>query len=900
MKYNFYSIATYWGARTDSVSNGPKAGVKTICASFALFCLLFALGRVAAGQLEAITVGVVEFQDESGAGSSAAGAKEIARKLAQNLNTAYKDVLARRLDNATDASSVKAMTVEQLCAFGKQNGVKFVVRGGVLASGDGASVGTAGVGIQLYADIISVETFTVKTVRAEGNSPQQDQDRSSVIGRLATLVYQAIGSPAPEQALDQPAQATTVEPNPPGDSDEVNAAESDEELQQLIAEAESMVADGSTGSAERLASLSKALEALKATLKTKAALIEEGKDPAAADQDIAQQKEQLQASLSALAEGEISAASGEIQESQPSGEKKNLLARIDEYVGEALNIIQKIQEMRSALRGTSDSDQQIDALGSDPTGGIPLTTEEATEEVSGVVTEMGEPVAGVTISEPESGVKVETDSNGSYVLPGVAAGRMTTLVLAKSGKQVATGRIDLVRGRLAIADFELKPKTAGASQPALRIIPSTVLVARGKTSGGKVGVLKGVVRDAQGRPAPRALVRLKGLGIARTDSRGQYAFLNVQPGAHQLIVQRSGLRTKTEMVQVAAKKSSESKIQFGAADKIPGIRNQQSLLTRGTGAVLRGVVLDTQKRPLPGAKITVVQQTRAASVLSGPSGKYLLQNLRPGSYRVLVSKPGYDVLARSVSVIAGDGEPHDYQLRKTDSPFIEKALTARRVGRNQSVRNSERAEKDRENPPRNGIINTKGPLGRMARLQGRVSDSRTGKPVSGATVSVQGRPRAKTDQAGNYGAIEVPAGSYQISVSRTGFSEQQRSVRVFPGDTTQENFALMAEKAIDTKAVVRRPAAGTAGPGRGQLRGRIVDANTGRPVSGAAVSIAGQRPVTSDRQGSYAFNDLAPGAYRVIARKDEFLDGIASLVVRPGEITTVNVRVNARQASRVR
>lgn len=895
MKRHSSLLATHRAARTRFGRPGTTAAFKTVCASFAFFCLVFALGSNAIGQLETITIGVVEFQDENDGTTN-----EIARKLAQNLNTTYKDVLARRLNNTTNASAL-AMNVEQICAFGKQNGVKFVVRGGVLSAGDRTSNADASVAIQLYADVISVETLSVKTVRAEGNTAQQDQGRSGAIGRLAALVYQALGSPASEPVtLNQAAQAAAGDPNQPIEPDEVNAAESDEELQQLIAQAESMVADGSTGNAERLASLSTALEALKTALKTKATLIEEGKDASGADQEIAQEKEALQASLSALAQGEISDAPGEIMDSQPSGEKKNLLARIGEYVGETLNIIQKIQEMRSALRGTSDSVQQVDALGSETTEGTPLTTEEGTEEISGVVTEMGEPVAGITVSEPESGAKTETDSNGAYALPGVPAGRMATLVLAKGGKQIATGRLNLARGRLAIADFELKPKTAGPSQGALRIIPSTVLVPRAITARGNVGVLKGVVRDAQGRPAPRALVRLKGLGIARTDSKGQYAFLNVGAGVHQLIVQRSGLKTKTEMVQVAAKKSSESKIQFGAADSIPVVRSQQSLLTRGAGGVLRGMVLDIQKRPLEGAKITVVQQTRAASVLSGPSGKYLLQNLRPGLYRVLVSKPGYDSISRSVSVIAGGGEPRDYQLKKTDSLFIQSALAARLVGRNPGLGDSKRTEKNRENQPRKEILTTNGPAVRVARLQGRVNDAKTGKPVAGATVSIQGRPRAKTDVAGNYGVIELPAGSYQIIVSRTGFSDQQRIVRALPGNSTQENFALVAEKGIDAKAVVRRPTAGTAEPRKGQLIGRILDGKTGRSVSGAVVSITGQRPVISDRQGSYAFDDLAPGSYRVIVRKSEFLDGIASLVVRPGETTTTNVRINAKPVSRVR
>jgi protocatechuate 3,4-dioxygenase beta subunit len=909
MKERFYSQATSRAAYKDLFCVSGKAVAKTVCVCLAFFCLMHVFGGGASGQSETISVAVFEFKDEGGAEPPSGVAHEIARKLAQKLNAAYNDVLARQLDAAPDASSIKAMNVDQLVALGKQHGVKFIVRGGLLAASDEKSRGETTAAIQLYADIVSVETLSIRSVRAAGNSAKKGQALSNAIEQLAESIHQAIVSSMSEPtASDEPTQDTGGEANRPDDSKDVDTAEADEELQQLIAQAESLVTDGGMGNTERLASLSQSLAALKAALESKATLLEDGKDPAPADQQIAQQKEKLQGSLSSLAESEMPDApdAPDTQDQQPSGEKKNMLARIGEYAGETLNIIQKIQEIRAALRGANANSEQTETSGPDPTVEAPLSTEESTEEISGVVTEMGEPVAGVTVTEPESGVKAETDSNGSYALPGIPAGRLAKLVLAKGGKQMATGQIDLARGRSSIADFELKPQTAGASQPALRILPSIVRLVRAKTGDGNVGMLKGVVKDAQGRPAARALVLL-GRAIARTDSQGQYAFLNVRPGAHQIIVHRSGSRPRTEMVQVAARKSSESKIQFVAADKIPRVSNRQSLLVRGTGNVLRGVVVDPMKRPLAGAKVTVVQQTSAVSVLAGPRGEYLLRDLRPGSYRVLVSKAGYVPTAQAVTVRAGEVQPRDFQLRKTDSPFIEKALAARRSNQNLNTGDAGKLDSpvNREGQQRNKIINSNQPSLvqiRIASLKGKVSDSKTGKPVSGATVSIQGRPRAKTDLEGNYSVFEVPVGNYRISVSRAGFSEQERSVNVLADKSRHENFALVAENANGMRGTARRPQlpTGVAEIRTGQLRGRIVDAKTGKPVSGVLVSVAGQRTVTSDRDGSYAFKDLAPGPYRVIARKNEFLDGIASLVIRPGETTTANMRLNAKPFNRVR
>ena len=912
MKEILHSSATSRARQTRAVCK-LKAVVKTVVVGLAFLCSQWVFNSAASGQGQTTTVGIFEFQDASGATLPAAFTQRIARELSRKLNLDHKDFLARRFNAATDAPSLNTMTVEQLGALGKQFGVKFVVRGGLLAAGDGNSNAQSKGVVQLYADIVSVETLSIKSVRAEGNMAENDQALSQAIGQLAESIHQAIVSPMAEPAApSEPPPTAGSDANRSNDPKDVGAAESDEELQQLIAQAESLIADGSSASGERLTSLSQALAALRAALKSKATLLEEGKETTPADQEVAQQKDKLQASLSALAQSEMSgtpdSAAMQDQPTSPEGknaeksEKKNMLARISEYAGETLNIIQKIQEMRAALRSGRESSDQNETSGLDPTGVAPPPTEESTEEISGVVTEMGQPVAGVTVTEPESGVKAETDINGSYALKGVAAGRLAKLVLAKGGKQVGTGQIDLARKSPPIADFELKLQNGAASQPALRILPSTVIAARAKTSDGNGGVVKGTVQDAQGRPVPRALVRIKDL-MARTDSEGRYEFRNILPGAAQLIVQRPGLKPRTEMVQVAARKSSESKIQFGAADKIPDVRNQQSLLGRGTGTVLRGAVVDAQKRPLAGAKITAVQQGLAVSVLAGLRGDYLLRDLKPGSYRVLVSKAGFEEMAQPVILRAGEVTPKDFQLTKKDSPFIDRALAARRNNQTLSPRDPGRTDKQ---VTREGQAPIKAIAGkvtspaqtRSGSLIGRVSDSKTGKPVSGATVSVQGGRTTKTDEAGNYRVLDLPAGSGRISIIRAGFFEQQRTVRVTAGNSMQENFALVPENANDS----RRPQlpVGGAETKRGQLRGRVVDAKTGRPIPAAIVSIAGQRSVASDREGFYTFETLPPGAYQLAVRKSDFVDGIARLVIRSGETTTANLRLNPKPLNRVR
>ena len=84
----------------------------------------------------------------------------------------------------------------------------------------------------------------------------------------------------------------------------------------------------------------------------------------------------------------------------------------------------------------------------------------------------------------------------------------------------------------------------------------------------------------------------------------------------------------------------------------------------------------------------------------------------------------------------------------------------------------------------------------------------------------------------------------------------------------------------DTSA--QQPATVTTPPAKGRIAGRVLTADTGRPVARArvfinAAEVPGGRGTTTDADGTYEFTELPAGRYSVNVSKTGFI----SLVVRP-------------------
>jgi uncharacterized protein (DUF2141 family) len=153
---------------------------------------------------------------------------------------------------------------------------------------------------------------------------------------------------------------------------------------------------------------------------------------------------------------------------------------------------------------------------------------------------------------------------------------------------------------------------------------------------------------------------------------------------------------------------------------------------------------------------------------------------------------------------------------------------------------------------------------------GQVVDAVTGRPLSGAIVSiagnaaVQGRPRVLTRADGRFVFTNLPPGFYSISATRDGYTEGSHG-RTRPGGPARPLQLAEGERSADVRILVWRNAA---------ISGTIVD-EAGERLVGATVKafrrsiVAGQRQfqraatARSDDRGVFRIGDLPPGHYIV-------------------------------------
>lgn len=171
---------------------------------------------------------------------------------------------------------------------------------------------------------------------------------------------------------------------------------------------------------------------------------------------------------------------------------------------------------------------------------------------------------------------------------------------------------------------------------------------------GSVSIKGGSVKDMivqywkEDGKAPVASVTL--------EDDGRFEFENVIPGDYIVVVLKGREEVyRSEPLQVAKKKSLTHRVKLSPEEVLedPGS--------------ISGKVAGSDYKAIEGASITFASMPPGQKKVTGKSdesGKFEIQNLRPGSYEIQASKSGFVTETKRVTVRSGRGSRANFYLKK--------------------------------------------------------------------------------------------------------------------------------------------------------------------------------------------------------------------------------------------
>jgi outer membrane protein assembly factor BamB len=232
---------------------------------------------------------------------------------------------------------------------------------------------------------------------------------------------------------------------------------------------------------------------------------------------------------------------------------------------------------------------------------------------------------------------------------------------------------------------------------------------------------------------------------------------------------------------------------------------------KGTGTAVAGANITA-------TLISAINITKSFKTVTASNGSYSLK-VRVGTYNLTVSKQGYYTNFTQVTVGPDDIITANFTMRYIPATII-----------------------------------------------GTITDKNTGNPIANVTVTA-GSAQNTTGGNGKYLLTILLPGTYNLTVTKSGYVTNATSVIVSPGVTYTINRAL--------------------GLANGIITGVVTDKNTGAYVVGATVT-TGSYQATTGADGKYTLS-VPPGTYTVTISKQGYDQQTFQVTVGAGATQTNNV-----------
>ncbi len=522
-----------------------------------------------------------------------------------------------------------------------------------------------------------------------------------------------------------------------------------------------------------------------------------------------------------------------------------------------------------------------------------------------VVLERGARVAG-TVVDP-TGAPVANASIRLNIETRLAAGALMSRQskVEHQSQSDAAGRFRFERASPGIlrlsarADGWIGAELSGLEMPpGGELVGLRLVLERGAT-------VTGQVLDAEGQPAagvsvrvlePAAASRLPGVMSARTGADGSYVLEEVPPGLRIVVAERKGSEKAAREIQVTA-----------------GVNLLDLRLARA-GVRVSGRVVDASGSPVPGAIVELLDETEVRSGPAGQSGEdggFVLDGVRDGRYLLRASAAGYAGTTRreplevaglpvsgiEVALSRGSTVRGELLGLETAQRALVRVVASRKVNDYAlgQVRHDGSYRIVNLGP---GVwdIRAVAPDGPQARgrvtLAPGVTETRldldfssglsltgqvmaSGRAVPGIDVYLRGAyvdvlAGSTTDVEGRFRLAGLEPGRYRLEVH----SER--------GLVHHEDVDLGGD--LDVQIELRT----------GRVTGRVLEADGGGPLAGAAVSLepaagtVGELPgygtygLASDALGRFVVGEVAAGEYRLRVVKEGYAPAERRIRVLPG------------------
>jgi len=481
-----------------------------------------------------------------------------------------------------------------------------------------------------------------------------------------------------------------------------------------------------------------------------------------------------------------------------------------------------------------------------------------------------------------------TSEDGSFVLENVPPGRLELIVEAPG----------YVEGRVPGLLVE-EGKTIGGVEVAL----DTGVRLFGRVTGPDGAAVPGVSVNTDEDENRGTVMRAR--DRTTTDGAGEYAIDAVEPAEKTFIFQKEGLLTERKTVKLAGRE----------------VRLDVRL---SRGREVTGTVVDENGAPLAGASVSArsaVQDSGMRITRTDSNGAFRFEGLAPGRYTFRAEKSGYvtgeardidlDAAMAGIRISLTGGGTIVGQVRGLpEREFSTVAVFAAGSGGRSASGRADSSGAFRIEGVPTGTVRVSATAGDFTSrkvtapqsvevaagsevtvdlefksdvvIRGRVS--RQGRPLDNAMVvfnpldaKVRTRSSTRTGANGIYEISGLEPGRYEV-----GVIDMQRFASF---DTTYEVVGS-ATFDIDVRG--------------SEIRGRVVDSDTGQPIADATVTLqkASAEPsflsnltVVTDAAGNFSFQTVSPGSYRARAQKERYGQSIVDLVVSESDSRDIELKL---------